>query len=213
MSATEAVLILLGVGGLAIAGLTLRVNRRAPLTSAEIKAAEDLATVARSTRDEAMHPPFGEIPPDWLANIRESWTAAIGPLDVRLNDDLRDRIASVTTLFELGARLELYRDTAAWMEAAHWAIFSVERAAKARSQLKRDREPRFFPPPHEVRDLLAKGQSLNSGLTELDDRTHAIQLEVIGREAQANKTRGIVVGATATAGSVLLLLALFSLLR
>lgn len=118
----------------------------------------------------------------------------------------------MNTLLELGEQLELNRDTQ-WMQAAHWAFWDVEQAAEARARLKRDRTPHLFPSPQEVRDLVAQGQSLKSGLKELNDRIDAMLRGGIDQEARANRTRGILIGAMAAGGSLMVLLALFLLWR
>lgn len=183
----DIVLIALTLGTLAAGLIQIRVTARQPLTSAEMDAARELGLLAEATSQKLVELVLhdSEKRPDKLGEITSRWKAQTSHLGTKLTSDLKHRIESVSTFLELSASLQSYEDSG-WLEVCHWACADVRLAAEARARLQRRSALNIFPSAVEVRRLLARGQSLKSGLEELRQEINANTVNVIQQEAKTN---------------------------
>lgn len=210
MSIVDIVVLLVGTGTLIAALLQIRETRRQPLTAAELQAADDLRSLSLASQERLMELVRGDSNEraDDLATIKASWKKDTEYLRPRLSFDLEARVDALTTFLDVAGPLRSYEQTGEWMEACYWACFDVQYGAEAHARLRPGTALRVFPSANEVRELLAKGQSLQSGLEELRRQIARNAMAVITDEAKANRRKGLLIGAQLGASAVLLVVAI-----
>ncbi len=188
----------------------IRLTKRQPLEAIDIKAAEDLIPLVATTSKRLVSVGRYDCdrPDDELGSVVHDWKAGLEGLMPKLSPDLAARVAAMTTLMELSVPARAY-EQALWMEICHWASANVRFAAVARARQRKDPALRCFPSADEVRQLLAHGQRLGSGLGELDRAIDAMAVSVIGHEEKKKWRGGLLLGLQIGTVAVLFLVLLF----
>lgn len=208
ISVSNVVLILLGIAALIVSWMNLKATRRQPLAESELRAAEKLADLADTTKRALLEVARGygakkEETNEQGANVLSAWKEETASLEQRLGVDLKGRIASVTVLIESALRLGLFEDFS-WVQACSWSCSDLRLAADARAQ--RQKHPaHLFPGADELRQLLSTGQSLGTGLDEVNRWCNENALRVIAHDEQKNQKRAALAGAGMGGGAALLL--------
>lgn len=143
--------ILVGLAGLAVSVLVLRVTKRQPLAEGELR----FADLAGATDKELL-----EVRQDGGVERLEAalvrWREATSRLEPRLGADPIRRVDSVTLFIESAQRLRLYEDGGRWIEACGWACQKHPRCGISRARGEKPIPP-LFPLEDELQQLLSLG--------------------------------------------------------
>ncbi|MBW3633444.1 MAG: hypothetical protein KY456_10510 [Chloroflexi bacterium] len=209
MDEGAAISIALAVATFALGLLSYQKKNKEPLDKARRDAAEKLRLAVAERQEQIIRARWDE--DSSLDEVVGFWERDVNRLRPHLDAELANQADVLTTLLELGRRLNLQRNSG-WMQAAHWACFQVRNAAAMHALGKKASSP-LLRSPNDVRDLISRGQSLGDPLEELNRTIQDRIRTVIEEEQRDFQRKGLRSGMLLATSAALLVWALFNLLE